>query len=94
MLSVNCRVERKYDNNIYTISGCFRDFQRPFRSRDNNGHIYLVGFIIGLEISSSTVSLYSLILVQESVCLLIILLFFHNFLCRLFSNMSCSLTLH
>lgn len=26
--------------------------------------------------------------------LLIILLFFHNFLCRLFSNMSCSLTLH
>lgn len=46
MLSVNCRVERKYDNNIYTISVCLRDFQRPFKvGRDNNGHIYLVGFI-------------------------------------------------
>lgn len=66
MLSVNCRVERKYDNNIYTISGCLRDFQRPFRSRDNNGHIYLVGFIIGLEISSATLVFLS---ESQSACL-------------------------
>lgn len=96
-MSVNCRVERKYDNNIYTISGCLRDFQRPFRSRDNNGHIYLVGFIIGnffLHRLTETV-FYMVLLVPKSVVrLLIILLFFHNFLCRLFSNMSCSLTLH